>query len=318
MTNILITGGNGFVGSNLTNYLINNCYKVDILDISEPKNPRVGNWIIWEKLTIDLLNNYDVVIHLAGKAHDTKNKSLVEEYFKINTQLTQRIFDKFINSKAKKFIFFSSVKAVADSVNEEVLVEEVVPSPIGPYGESKLLAEKYINEVIVKSRSLIEDKSIYILRPCMIHGPGNKGNLNLLYSIVKKGIPWPLGSYENLRSFTSIDNLNFIIDKFIENEVPSGVYNISDDHPLSTNQLIELICKSTNKKPRIIKINKRIIALVAKISDTLRLPLNSQRLKKLTENYIVSNTKLKNSIGVDELPTTPEEGLTKTIESFNK
>lgn len=71
MTNILITGGNGFVGSNLTNYLINNGYKVDILDISEPKNPKL-RWIIWEKLTINLLNNYDVVIHLAGKAHDTK------------------------------------------------------------------------------------------------------------------------------------------------------------------------------------------------------------------------------------------------------
>lgn len=318
MANILITGGNGFVGSNLTGHFIKKGYQVDILDISEPKNPLVSNWIVWENLSTEILNQYDVVIHLAGKAHDTKNKSLAEEYFNINTKLTQTIFDKFINSKSKKFIFFSSVKAVADSVEGDALVEDVIPSPIGPYGESKLLAEKYINETVDRLGSLIEDKSIYTLRPCMIHGPGNKGNLNLLFNMVKKGIPWPLGSYENLRSFTSIDNLIFIIERLIESNIQSGIYNVADDSPLSTNQLITLICKSIHKKPRIIKINVRLITLISKIGDILGLPLNSLRLKKLTENYIVSNNKIKHSIGVDNLPTTPEEGMIKTIESFDR
>ena len=313
---ILITGGNGFVGSNLTEHFIEKGYQVDILDITEPKNPKVSNWIVWEDLSIVLLNQYDVVIHLAGKAHDIKNKSLSEEYFKVNTQLTQNIFDKFINSNAKKFIFFSSVKAVADSVKEDVLIEDVVPSPVGPYGESKLLAEKHINNIIEQNGLYLKDKSIFILRPCMIHGPGNKGNLNLLFSIVKKGIPWPLGAFENLRSFTSIENLIFIIEKLIYSEVPSGVYNIADDYPLSTNKLIELICVSSQKKPRIIKFNKEFIFFISKIGDLLKLPLNSNRLKKLTENYIVSNSKIKNSIGIEQLPITPEEGMKRTIESF--
>ncbi len=85
-----------------------------------------------------------------------------------------------MQSKAKKFIFFSTVKAVADSV-EGILNEETTPNPKTAYGKSKLAAEQYINR-----QPIPDDKLVYILRPCMIHGPGNKGNLNLLYSIVKK------------------------------------------------------------------------------------------------------------------------------------
>ena len=76
----------------------------------------------------------------------------------------------------------------------------------------------------------------------MIHGPGNKGNLNLLYGVVKKGIPWPLGSFENKRTFTSIDNLCYIINGLLTKEVESGIYNINDDEAVSTNELIEIIC----------------------------------------------------------------------------
>ena len=82
----------------------------------------------------------------------------------------------------------------------------------------------------------------------MIHGPNNKGNLNLLYSFVKKNIPYPFGSFENKRSFVSIDNLCFVIKELIENkEIPSGVYNISDDQTLSTNELVRNDGRSASK-----------------------------------------------------------------------
>ncbi len=87
----------------------------------------------------------DAIVHLAGKAHDTKNRSEAQVYFDVNTGLTQKIFDYFLRSDAQTFIFFSSVKAAADSVQGEALTEEVVPPhPIGPYGESKIRAEEYI------------------------------------------------------------------------------------------------------------------------------------------------------------------------------
>jgi len=86
------------------------------------------------------------------------------------------------------------------------------------------LAEQYI-----LSQPIPEGKRVYILRPCMIHGPGNKGNLNLLYSLVTKGFPWPLGLFENSRSYLSIENLCFIIKELIDREdIPSGVYNVAN------------------------------------------------------------------------------------------
>jgi nucleoside-diphosphate-sugar epimerase len=152
----------------------------------------------------------------------------------------------------------------------------------------------------------------------MIHGPGNKGNLNLLYNIVKKGIPWPLGSYENRRSMLSIDNLAFIIQQLIDRDIPSGTYNLADDDTVSTNDIIRLMAQSMQKKAVIINTPKAIINLVAQTGDLLHLPLNTERLKKLTESYVVSNAKIKNTLGITELPTNAHQGLLKTFQSFNQ
>ena len=150
----------------------------------------------------------------------------------------------------------------------------------------------------------------------MIHGPGNKGNLNYLYNFVKLGLPWPLGSFENKRSFCSIENISFIINELIENNtIVSGIYNISDDESISTNELIRLISLSKGKNPIIWKVNKSILISVAKIGSLLKLPLNTIRLRKLTESYEVSNIKIKNAIK-KTLPLTSINGILKTLESF--
>jgi nucleoside-diphosphate-sugar epimerase len=260
------------------------------------------------------LLHFDVIIHLAGKAHDTKKHLDTQLYFDINTGLTKKIFDFFIESSATKFFFFSSVKAAADFVPDEILTENILPVPQGPYGESKIAAEEYINSKTAIVNSL--EKKVYILRPCMIHGPGNKGNLNLLFNVVKRGIPWPLGAFENRRSFTSIDNLCYIIDNLLIKDIESGTYNIGDDEAISTNELIEIMCYVMGKRLKIWKINKKIIYLCANIGSVLYLPLNTKRLQKLTENYLVSNAKIKDALGIDKLPVTAKKGLVKTIKSF--
>ena len=128
----------------------------------------------------------------------------------------------------------------------------------------------------------------------MIDGSGNKGNLNLLYKLVSKGLPWPLGVFENKRSFCSIDNLMFIIKELIERDnIPSGVYNVADDDALSTNEVISILAESQNRRPKIWKIWKELIEFVAKISNLIKLPLSEERLHKLTDSYIVSNQKIK-------------------------
>lgn len=306
---ILITGVHGFVGSNLVKALSKE-HTIYGLDIISPIKEGVRYTFSWDFLDKpDEIPEVDAVIHLAGKAHDTKNQTVSDVYFKVNTGLTQKIYDYFLKSKAKKFIFFSTAKAAADKV-DGVLTEDVVPSPVGPYGESKIAAEKYIQE------HLVADKQVYILRPCMIHGPGNKGNLNLLYGVVKKGIPWPLGAFENRRTFTSIENLNFVIEGLLTKDVPTGIYNMGDDEALSTNELIEEICKSLGKKAHIWKLPKSLMNGVAKLGGALHLPLDSERLRKLTENYISSNEKIKKALGVEKMPVDAKEGLKVTLESF--
>lgn len=307
---ILITGVHGFVGTNLVKALSKE-HLIYGLDIISPIKDGVRFTFSWDYLDKPgEIPEVDAIIHLAGKAHDTKNEAAADVYFKVNTELTKKIYDYFLKSnRAKKFIFFSTAKAAADKV-EGILTEDVVPSPVGPYGESKIAAEKYIQE------HLIDEKQVYILRPCMIHGPGNKGNLNLLYGVVKKGIPWPLGAFENRRTFTSIENLNFVIEGLLTKDVPSGIYNMGDDEALSTNELIEEICKSLGKKAHIWKLPKCLMTGIAKIGGALHLPLDSERLRKLTENYISSNAKIKEALGVEKMPVDAREGLKVTLKSF--
>jgi nucleoside-diphosphate-sugar epimerase len=294
MSNIFVTGSSGFVGTSFLNF-----WKRDNVRVSS--RGKESN-----------IDGAEVVIHLAGKAHDLKNTSSLTEYYLVNTELTKKVFDAFLASDAKVFITLSSVKAIADEVKGE-LTEEHVPNPITHYGKSKLLAEQYI-----LSKEIPEIKRVFILRPCMIHGPGNKGNLNLLYELVNKGWPWPFGAFKNKRSFCSIDNLIFIIKELIErDDIPSGIYNVADNEPISTDTLISLIAKSMNKKGKIFNISPSTIKLIAKIGNIIKLPLNSERLDKLTQNYIVSNQKLINAIG-KELPMNAIDGMKKTLKSFNK
>ena len=290
---IYLTGASGFVGKNLVDY-----FKYSQTIVKAIRNTSIE---IEEQ----------AVIHLAGKAHDLKNVSSPDEYYKVNTELTQEIFDAFLASKAKVFITLSSVKAVADEVNGE-LTEEEIPNPVTHYGKSKLLAEQYI-----LSKEIPKGKRIYILRPCMIHGPGNKGNLNLLYNLVSKGFPWLLGNFENRRSFCSIENLCFVFRELIErDDIPSGVYNIADDVSLSTNEVVRLIAESKGKVARILRLNKSVVSDLARLGDMLRLPLNTERLRKLTESYMVSNDKIRKALG-KSLPISSKKGLMKTFKSFS-
>ena len=323
--NILITGIHGFVGSNLVAALYEHhtFYGLDIISPEKKGVVRTFSWKDIETTSFPMqrLPCFDAIIHLAGRAHDTKNQSASQVYFDINTGLTQKIFDFFLESSAKKFIFFSSVKAAADSVVGDMLTEDVIPTPVGPYGESKIAAEEYILSKLRSEHGELKvamqrDKRVYILRPCMIHGPGNKGNLNLLYNVVKKGIPWPLGDFENKRSFTSIDNLCYVVEGLLTKDVANGIHHMGDDEALSTNELIALMCEAMGKEPHIWKMNRKMMEGCAGLGTLLHLPLNTERLRKLTEDYVVSNEKIKSALGIDRMPVRAADGIMKTIRSF--
>lgn len=271
---ILITGSHGFVGTNL----------IEVLS-------RQHEIIRWNVREDKPLPEVDVVIHLAGLVHDTKHTYKKEAYYQVNTTLTQQIYDRFLDSNAKKFIFFSSIKAQDGDT---------------PYALSKKKAEEYILK-------MEDGKNVYVLRPCMIHGKGNKGNLNLLYKVVKLGLPWPLAAFENKRSFASIDNVCYIVLELLNKNVESGIYNICDDDPISTNELISIIYDCLGKKARLWRIPKGLITGIARLGNVLHLPLNMERLQKMTEDYIVDNTKIKQALGIVEMPIKTIDGLKTTI-----
>lgn len=296
MKNIFITGSSGFVGTNLL-YFFQNKYFFNK----------------YNRHTQNINIESEVFIHLAGKAHDLKNTSNYKEYYEVNTDFTIHIFERFLKSNASVFIYLSSVKAVADNING-CLTEESSPNPLTHYGKSKLIADKYILSKIDQHNN----KRIYILRPAMIYGPNNKGNFNLLYNLIKNRIPWTLTSFENCRSFCYIENLLFVIDELITNSsIKSGIYNISDTETLSTNKIVDLIANSLSIRIIKLRINKKVIKFIAKIGDIFNLPINSEKLSKLTSNYIVSNKKILSSIE-KKLPYTATEGFISTLEYFKK
>lgn len=293
---VYVFGSTGFVGTNLLR--IYNGLNFKPIKLSKYK-------------PIEVYNTF-AIVNLAGKAHDLKNVSDSTDYYQVNTDFSNRLFDAFLASNAKVFITISSVKAVADSVDFP-LTEEDEPFPKTHYGKSKRLAEYYI-----VSKQIPPDKRVYILRPCMIHGPGNKGNLNLLYKIAKWGLPWPLAAFENKRSFCSVENICFVIKELLTREdIPSGIYNIADDEALSTNQVIQLMGESLGKKPRFWNVPQILIRMIARLGDFTRLPLNSERLSKLTESYVVSNKKIVDALG-KSLPVKATDGLKFTFQSFSK
>lgn len=298
---LLLSGASGFVGTSLRGYLG-----------SEHNIKTVGrkssdfNW--------DALDDSSgqVYIHLAAMAQDDKNGDL-ESYREVNVGLTQKMFESFLKSEARLFIYFSSVKAVIDET-DELLDEGLKPHPKTAYGISKWEAEKFL-----LSQELPSGKKLVILRPTMIHGPGNSGSLLQLYKFVAKGIPYPFAAYDNQRSFLAIENLCKAVQEIIHCEdFNGGIYHICDDEFLSTNRLIELIGEVTGRKVKLWKVPRFAFNALAGLGDTLKLPFNSHILGKLTADYKVSNQKLKKALGWEKMPVRAEEGIRRTVEAFRE
>ncbi|MBO7722099.1 MAG: NAD-dependent epimerase/dehydratase family protein [Kiritimatiellae bacterium] len=279
---ILVTGANGFVGTNLCRHLAGRGHSVLKLDVSDAD-------FGWGDLDRIPYGECDAAVHLAGKAHDLRKAADPGSYFEINVGLTEKIFGRAVAGNPRmKFIYFSSSKAATAET---------------PYGRSKLAAEKFLAGRAV------------VLRPAMIHGPGNKGNLNLLWAVAGRGLPWPLAAFENRRSFTAVGNLCPAVEALCLRGV-NGVYPIADDETVSTNRLIELMAEARGRRPRLWRLPKGLMKFAAAVGDRLHLPLDTERLGKLTEDSVVDNSALKKMLGWERMPVRAEDGMRSTFRSF--
>lgn len=293
----IVCGSSGFIGQNL----------LSVLEGSAGLSLRSEGWQ-------DHLFSASVIINLIGKAHDHKGTATKTDYYHTNLDLAKEIFKAFrASSTARLMIHVSSIAAVEEFVSDKPLTEEHNGFPSSWFGQSKRAAEEWL-----LSQQLPQDKKLIILRPPMVHGPREKGNLGLLYKLISKGIPYPLASFNNRRSFLSVDNFCYIINQVIQkrNLLKSGVYHIADDEYISTNEIIEIIKNVTGKNVLNLTLPKLIIWGIAKIGDFIPIPLNSKRLKKMTGNLTVCNQKIKKALGIEKLPLSAKEGLMKTITSF--
>ena len=298
---VLITGISGFVGTNLVNYFQNH-NKVIILGHSRKRNLDVQYLPDCSAKTLDD-HEIDIVIHLAGIAHDLSNQFKPDDYYRVNYEGTKALVDEVLKSSVKKFVYVSSIKALCDTSSTPA-EEGMTPNPVTDYGKSKLKAEEDIQS------NAWDKKSFYILRPAMIHGPGNKGNLNLLYRFVKSGVPFLFGAFHNQRSFHSINNFCFVVESLIAKEIASGIYHLADDGFLSTTELYQLISEALKRKPKVWNISKAFISLLSSIIG------KKTMVNKLTEDMMISNQKVVTAIG-SKMPVGLKEGLIKTIHSFD-
>ena len=298
---IIILGATGFIGKNLLEKLRKD-FSIKSLSL------RDENWGAQ-------IQNTDVFVNLVGKAHDHKGTATEFDFFHANLELTKQVFESFKKSDSKVLIHISSLAALEEFESFEALKEDHNPNPQSFYGKSKREAEKWLLE-----QHIPLGKKVIILRPPMVHGAGDKGNLGLLYKLISKGIPYPLSSFDNSRSFISIDNFSFFIKEIIKksDQLTSGIYHISDDEDVSTQQIINIIKKVENRNVINFALPKFLVNSIAKVGDFVPIPLNTKRLKKMTSNLLVSNKKIKTALGIEKLPLTAEQGLEITIKSFKK
>ena len=315
MKKVLITGVTGFIGNNLVRALHGKkgiFFVGHSRNIESAKKQMSGMDIDFiDEISLKNIDKHgiDTIIHLAGIAHDLSGKYQAEDYYKVNYQNTVQLFEIFAHSAARSFVFVSSVKAVTDHPEEQI-TEQTPAAPTSAYGRSKQQAEEYIYS------HKPQDKKAFVLRPGMVHGYGNKGNLNLLYKLIKAGIPYPLGAFDNQRSFLSINNFVFVIEKIIEGHLTEGTYMLADSERLSTVELVRLIASEIQKRPKIWKVPKFIITWLAAFGSLVHAPFNKQTLNKLTGNMVISNKKLLLNLG-ENLPVEVREGIKMTIRSMH-
>ena len=229
---LLITGSTGFVGS----YFINKYkdkYKMKSFSFLHDN---------FETLHVE---NVDVIIHLSALVHQMGGAS-ADEYEKVNVTQTLELAKKAKASGVGHFIFMSTVKVYGEE-SDDKYTENSVCNPEDEYGKSKLKAEKELLK--------LEDENfkISIIRTPIVYGHGVKANIKSLINLVKKVPILPFGGIDNKRSMVYIGNLCHLVDVVIEQQ-KAGIFLASDDEPLNTSKLVELIAKNLDKKVYLIKM----------------------------------------------------------------
>lgn len=298
MSLIVLTGTTGYIGQNLTKYFNSKSKKNKSISL------RFQNWHKMMPLETE------TIIHLAAINLNPQDSAFDEEYFRVNTELTSKLFRYFLNSNAKTFIFLSTTELIDKHVSE--VTEDAKVNPTNPFLQSKLDAEQFI-----LNQDLPEGKRAIILRVAPVYGRETKSTLHDTFSFCKR-FPWFFGVFDTKQSFCNIDNLTEIIAQIAENtNVSSGIYNVADNEPISSVQLVNWIAEVFDKKAKIIKVPKGILNLFAKIGNMFNWEFNSKKLFELSHSRIIVGNKILAALDKNKMSVDTETAVLKTIEYYN-
>ena len=264
---ILVTGANGFIGTQLSKTLANSGHEVRITARSIAQNISTTRELITCDLesadNLDhLTTGCDAIVHLAGRAHVMSDDPATSEslYLSANVDVTKKLAQSASRTGVKRMILMSSVKVNGESTTiDNPFTSQDTPNPQDPYGRSKTQAEQALWDVT--STSELEG---IVIRPPLVYGPGVRANFASLIGIVNRGIPLPLGSIHNKRSFVSIDNLIDCIATALQSSNAAGqTFLVSDGNDLSTPELIRSIASALHKSPMLIPFPPALLKLAA-------------------------------------------------------
>ena len=298
MSLIVLTGTTGYIGQNLTKYFNSKSKKNKSISL------RFQNWHKMMPLETE------TIIHLAAINLNPQDSAFDEEYFRVNTELTAKLFRYFLNSNAKTFIFLSTTELIDKHISE--VTEDAKVNPTNPFLQSKLDAEQFILK-----QDLPEGKRAIILRVAPVYGRETKSTLHDTFSFCKR-FPWFFGVFDTKQSFCNIDNLTEIIAQIAENtSVSSGIYNVADSDPISSVQLVNWIAEVFDKKAKIIKVPKGILNLFAKIGNMFNWEFNSKKLFELSHSRIIIGNKILAALDKNKMLVDTETAVLNTIEYYN-
>lgn len=243
---ILITGKNSYIGNQLVNWLNQMPEEYHIVKESVRDNK-------WKEINF---SNFDVVVHVAGIAHQDTKANQEKLYYRVNTELTINIARRAKEQGVKQFIFLSSiiVYGISSKIGEKKLItKETKPEPINFYGNSKLLAEKGV-------KALQSDVfNVVIVRPPMIYGKGSKGNYPKLARLAQ--ITYIFPAIENERSMLHIDNLCEFL-KIMINQNESGLFFPQNKEYVKTSELVKTISEFHGKRLLMTKLFNPVLKLM--------------------------------------------------------
>lgn len=326
---ILITGASGFIGNHLISAFGKETFKlvcVSRKDTDTKISTDNVRWITipdfcdatqWHQAT----RGIDYIVHLAALAHQVGDTSLnINDYRRANTIPTKLIAKAASGNGVKRIVFISSVAAVGTPRAGDILSDVSLPAPDSPYGVSKLEAEAELANILSGSTTT----DWISLRPCLVYGPGNPGNMDRIARLVALRIPLPFGNIKNRRSFLYVENLtSAILTSLKERSLSRKTYLLSDDETLSTLELARLISNAKGSRLKSFSIPNAVLKVAAIGGDLIKsvtgrgIGIDSYSLEKLKTSLRIDNTRFKKDANWQP-PYTPTKGIYRTFSTPTK